>query len=128
MSMPPCSEQVDLEYTVAMSGRRDGDGVRLVGTVAIVAGGGILAVSARSGVHVATYLFSALLVVGGLFLRIEAAVLRAGDASDPPDESSGRPWHRDPEEPEPEAALCGRGQTDSGLPPASGGREALCLW
>jgi uncharacterized membrane protein len=93
-----CSGKVDLAYAVAMSGWSGADGVRLVGTLAIFAGGGILTVSAnRPGDHVATYLFSAMLVVGGFLLRIEAAVLRAGDASGPREEPSGRPWHRDPE-------------------------------
>jgi hypothetical protein len=97
-------DTVDLEYTVAMSGRLGEEGVRALGTVAIVAGTVILVVtSGGPGDHVATYLVSALLVVGGCLLRIEAAVLRAGGAIDQGEEEpSKRPWHRDLDADQPE--------------------------
>ena len=73
--------------------------VRIVGTAAVLLGGVILASGARSG---NSLVVAGLLVVGGLLLRIEAAILRAGRTSRPRQatDSSG-PGHRDPEGSEP---------------------------
>jgi hypothetical protein len=69
--------------------------VRFVGTAAILLGGVILASGASSGKSVVV---AGLLVVGGLLLRIEAAILRAGRTSRPHQATdSSRPGSLDPE-------------------------------
>ena len=77
------------EYAAAMQYRRGGI-TWFVGTLAALVGVGVV-LAPHSGFD----FFGGLLVIGGIMLRIEAAVLRLGSGRDETDDKPPeRPWHR----------------------------------
>ncbi len=81
-----------------MTNYRPRELVAFVGTMAIFTGAVILVASTATSTNSgATYFFGSLFVISGLLLRIEAAILRAGDYAPPPVEPSPRPWRREAE-------------------------------
>jgi hypothetical protein len=80
-----------------MTRYRPGDLVALLGTIAVVVGALFLVPNtANPSAHAGLYVVCGLLILGGLLLRIEGAILRSGRVAAPPDEEPARrPWHRD---------------------------------
>ena len=79
-----------------MTSYRPAEVVRFLGTSAIVVGGlSLVFNTANPSAHAGLYVICGLLVLGGLLLRIESAILCAGGVTDPPDESGRRPGHRE---------------------------------
>jgi hypothetical protein len=83
-----------------MTSYRPGEVVGFVGTMAIVVGAVVLIPNtANPSTHVGLYIIGGLLVLGGLLLRIESAILRAGRVDDQPRKGPAqRPLRPEPPE------------------------------
>jgi hypothetical protein len=72
--------------------------VLFLGTAAALSGVAVIVVNvATSGVPLGAFVIGGLLLLSGLLLRIEAAIIRSGRGPGPADPDDGppeRPWHR----------------------------------
>ncbi|MEU4681298.1 hypothetical protein [Micromonospora sp. NPDC023737] len=75
---------VDL-YTAAVKNRRQGQYVGGVGTLCVAVGATIFGLTFATGADMETLFAWAMLAIGGLLLRIEAAVWLSGRSAPAPD-------------------------------------------